>query len=377
MTSQNFHTEPEIHSVIGISEKFNLSNDDIEHRAKSFVSESALRLGGIRRVNDDVGHQILGIDTRKKDTDYNGLVIPYFDIWNGNAIFEYNLRRDKPDGDIGGDGERKEKRKYVKARTTQNHLYIPPMIKAERLTDKKKKVIVVAEGEFKALAFARAASNNFTSDDWKFIPIAISGVDNFKTKTTVTKENGEKVKVSAGLPEFKNIEWENTIVIVCFDSDIDEKTNVKGARHRLSRFFREKKVKVFNLDFPKEFEGVPTKGIDDFLGAIESKHGTQTAIDAALELVDEAQKPKKPKSPIADNFELIENGRGESPGVYYTDEDGTSFKVCSPFTHINCFCYRFRLLFYHIQLHKILTIDLCLQGLLNYLQAITDILNLQ
>ncbi len=88
MTSQNFHTEPEIRSVIGISEKFNLSKDDIEHRAKSFVNESALRLGGIRRVNDDVGHQILGIDTRKKDTDYDGLVIPYFDIWNSNAIFE-------------------------------------------------------------------------------------------------------------------------------------------------------------------------------------------------------------------------------------------------------------------------------------------------
>jgi len=204
------------------------------------------------------------------------------------------------------------------------------MIKAEWLADKKKKIIVITEGEFKAMALARVASNNFTSEDLPFIPVAISGVDNFKTKTTETQENGEKIKVSAGLSEFEKIEWKNAIVIVCFDSDIDEKPNVKGALSRLNRFFREKKIKVFQLNFPKEFEGIPTKGIDDYLGAIESKYDTQTAIDAALELVIEAQKPKKAKSPIADNFELIENGRGESPGVYYIDEDGTSFKVCSP-----------------------------------------------
>jgi putative DNA primase/helicase len=332
MTNPNtpIYREPKVKSILGISEQFNLTASDIEHRGKSFTDEKTLKLGGIRRVSDDVGHQILNIDTRKKDVDYNGLAIPYFNIWNSNAILEYNLRLDKPGYDIGGDGNRKEKPKYRKPRTTKNLLYVPPMVKAEWLKDKKKKIIVATEGEFKALALARAASNDFTSEDLPFIPVAISGVDNFKTKAIETLDTGEKIQVSAGLLEFEKIEWKNTVVIVCFDSDIDEKQNVKGARSRINRFFREKKVKVFNLDFPKEFEGIPTKGIDDYLGAIESKYDTQTAIDAALELVEEAQKPKKTKSPIADNFELIEDGRGESPGVYYTDEDGTSFKVCSP-----------------------------------------------
>jgi uncharacterized protein (DUF927 family) len=330
MASQNLFSEPDVKSILGISKKFNLTDRDIEHRAKSFTDEKTLRLGGIRRVSDDVGHQILGIDTRRADVDYNGLAIPIFNIWNSNKITEFEIRRDKPDYEKNGTGELKEKKKYVKPRTTKNLLYVPPVIKPEWLTDKKKKIIVVTEGAFKAMALARAASNDFTSEDLPFIPAAISGVDNFKTKTTETLDTGEKIKVSAGLPEFEKIEWKNAIVIVCFDSDVSDKPNVKGARHRINRFFREKKVKTFNLEFPKEFEGIPTKGIDDYLGAIESKHGTQTAIDAALELVADAQKPKKPISPIADNFELIENGSGESPGVYYTDEDGTSFKVCSP-----------------------------------------------
>ncbi|MDQ3713854.1 MAG: DUF3854 domain-containing protein, partial [Acidobacteriota bacterium] len=244
-------SEPQINSTIGISKEFNLSPSDLEHRGKSFLDEQALRRAGIRRVSDDVGHQILVIDRPQKDVEYHGLAVPYFNVWDSNKIIEYEIRRDKPDYEKNGDGKLREKRKYVKPRTTKNVLYVPPMTKAEWLKDKKKKIIFLTEGAFKALATARAASNDFTSEDWAFIPVAISGVDNFKTKTTETLETGEKVKVSAGLPEFENIEWKNTIVIICFDSDLNEKPNVKGARYRLTRFFREKKVKVFNLNFPK------------------------------------------------------------------------------------------------------------------------------
>jgi putative DNA primase/helicase len=322
--------EPQINTIVGISEKFNLTASDIEHRGKSFTDEKTLRLGGIRRVSDDVGHQILGINTRKKDVDYDGLAIPYFNIWDSCKTLEYTIRRDNPGYKENGGGELKEARKYVKPFSTKNLLYVPPMVNPEWLADKKKKIIVICEGEFKALALARVASNDFTSDKWSFIPLGISGVDNYKTKATKIKDDGEKVSVSAGLPEFANIEWSGAKVIRCFDSDASDNPNVKSAGYRFNQFFREKKVKVFNLDFPKEFEGIPTKGIDDFLGAVESKYDAQTAIGAVHQLIEEAQKPTQKKSPIADNFELIENGGGESPGVYYTDEDGTRFQVCSP-----------------------------------------------
>ena len=327
---ENNYTEPEISSIIGISEDFNLTPSDIEHRSKSFLDEKTLRLGGIRRVSDDVGHQILDITTRKKGVNYDGLAIPYFNVWNDNQVIEYNLRRDKPDYEKNQNGELKEKRKYVKPRSTKNLLYIPPMIKAEWLEAKSKKLIVIVEGEFKALALARIASDNWTSDKWHFLPLAISGVDNFKTKAKVIKASGEKVTASVGLPEFEKIEWKGAKVIICFDSDIEDKPNVKAARYRINRFFRDKKIKTFNLDFPKEIDGIQTKGIDDYLGAIELSFDANTAIDAALELIETAQKPKKAKTPVADNFTLIEDGEGEKPGVYYTDENGESLRVCSP-----------------------------------------------
>jgi len=96
MTSQNLFSEPVINSTIGISEQFNLTASDIEHRARSFTDENTLRLGGIRRVSDDVGHQILNIDTRKKDVDYTALAIPYFNIWNSNAILNITFGLTSP-----------------------------------------------------------------------------------------------------------------------------------------------------------------------------------------------------------------------------------------------------------------------------------------
>ncbi len=328
--ADDIYTEPEIISQIGISKTFNLTDSDKEHRGESFLDEKTLRFGGIRRVSEDTANQILVIDRPQKDKEYHGLAIPYFNVWNSNKIIEFEIRRDKPDYEKTGNGELKEKRKYLKPRTSKNLLYIPPMVKAEWLADKKKKIIIITEGAFKALALARIASNDWTSDKWHFIPLAISGVDNYKTKATITQPNGAKVSASVGLPEFEQIEWKGAKVIICFDSDADKKPNVKFARNRINHFFREKNIKTFNLDLPKDFEGIATKGIDDYLGAIEKNHNVKTAIDAALELVENAQKPKKVKTPIADNFELIENGMGENPGVYFTDENGESFKVCSP-----------------------------------------------
>ncbi len=322
-------SEPQINSTIGISKEFNLSPSDLKHRGRSFLDEQALRLAGIRRVSDDVGHQILVIDRPQKDVANHGLAIPYFNIWDSNKIVEYEIRRDKPDYKENGNGKLKEQR-YVRPRTTKNHLYVPPMIKLDWLAVKKKKLIIITEGAFKTLALARAASSNFTSDDWKFIPFGISGVDNYKTKTTKILDTGEKISVSGGLIEFQNIEWNGATVIRCFDSDLEDNPNVKNAGYRFNQFFRDKKVKVFSLKFPKEYDGTPTKGIDDYLGVIEAKHDFQTAVDELHALISEAQKPVKKKSPLADNFELIENGEGEAPGVYYTDENGERFKVCSP-----------------------------------------------
>ncbi len=134
--------------------------------------------------------------------------------------------------------------------------------------------------------------------------------------------------ISTEAKDFDKLNVKGAKVFICFDSDLSEKPGVRAARFRLTRFLRETGSKVFAVEFPKSFEGIPTKGIDDYLGAIEQKHGKETAIETFLELLETAEKPRKNISPIADNFRLVLSGEGE-PGVYYED-DKENFLVCSP-----------------------------------------------
>jgi putative DNA primase/helicase len=321
--------EPKINSTIGISPTFNLTASDIEYRSKSFLNEQALKLAGLRRVSEDVAHQILGKETRFKDVEYAGLGIPYFQYFEGSQkLTEWTIRRDVPDYDSNGAGKLKEKRKYIKPPGVKNQLYIPPMMPPE-LLQSDGLPIVFCEGELKATALARVATNDFTSDKWSFIPLGLSGVDNFKKKGKADTPHGVRI-ISEELTDFQKINFGGANVCICFDSDLSDKPTVKAARGRLSRFLKEKGAKVFHLNFPKVFQGVSTKGVDDYLGAVEHALGKERAIGTFLELLEKAQKPKKPTSPVTENFELIEHGEERAAGVYYTDENGESFRVCSP-----------------------------------------------
>jgi Domain of unknown function (DUF927)/Domain of unknown function (DUF3854) len=339
--NNDLYREPKIKSVIGISETFNLEQSDLEHRGKSFLDEKTLRLAGIRRVSDDVGHQILGKDTRQKDVEYSGLSIPYFDLSAlpvNYDVAEWMIRRDIPDYEKDGAGNLKEKRKYIKPAWSINRLYIPPMMPLE-LLKQKKAVFVFTEGEFKDLALARVATNDFESAEWSFIPIGISGVDNFKAKRKADTPYGERL-VSTEAVDLDKLNLRGSKAFICFDSDLQEKPMVKAARFRLMRFLREAGAKGFTIDFPQLFEGTATKGIDDYLGAIEQNHGKHTAIETFLELLETAEKLRKNISPMASDFKLIESGEG-TPGVYYDNEKGESFRVCAPLrviaeTHTEC-----------------------------------------
>lgn len=319
-------------SILGIAESFNLTNDDLNNRRKSFLDKKTLEMAGIRRVNNDVGHQILNLESRKAYVSYQGVVIPYYNVATAEHIIEYTLRRDFPDREENGAGVVKEKRKYVKPRTTKNFLYVPPMM-PRKLLENTDSPIVIFEGEFKALAAARVASEDFTRSDWIFTPVAISGVDNFRTRRRRVLETGEKVELSAGLAEFDFFTWRGRKIIILFDSDIDEKPNVKAARGRLKNFLLEKKAKVFLADLPKEFEGIPTKGFDDFLGAVAKLKSESEALKFGREIIQNALNPKQPKSTSATNYKLILNGETDQiftePGVWFSDDENDIF-VCSP-----------------------------------------------
>lgn len=327
--SNELYQEPKIKSVVGISKAFNLDLSDLSERGKSFLDRRTLQLAGLRRVSDDVGHQILGKDRPQKDVEYHGLAIPYFDLSalpENFHVTEWTIRRDVPDYENDGAGNMKAKRKYIKPVSAKNRLYIPPMMPIE-LLKQKKAGFVFTEGEMKALALSRVATSDFESAEWSFLPVGISGVDNFRTRTKADTPDGKRL-ISAEAADFDKLLLKGAKAFICFDSDASEKQSVQAARARLTRFLREAGAKVFHVEFPQNYEGIPTKGIDDYLGAIEQKHGKDTAIESFLQLLEAAENPKRNASPIADNFQLVLNGEGE-PGVYYHDHK-ENFRVCSP-----------------------------------------------
>src|SRR6185369_4682397 len=91
--------------------------------------------------------------------------------------FNYRVRRDNPDWEVGSDGKPKPEAKYLGAPKSGNRLYVPPGITTEQLRDVTIP-IAITEGEKKALALSRLARHE--TDRPRFIPVAIAGVWNWR-----------------------------------------------------------------------------------------------------------------------------------------------------------------------------------------------------
>ena len=318
--------EPVTKNMHQIPETFNLAESDIKGRAESFIDENTLRIAGIRRVDDHTAREVLTRPQVADNKDFGGLWIPYFDIYRkGEGIRGCNIRRDNPHSELNEKGEKKAKLKYVKPRG-QQIAYFPPGITNEMIEGAKE--FVWTEGEFKALALARYATNDWT-EDYKFIPIGLSGVDGFKTKRSHTDVHGEKKKFSGQLIELDLIKWKGSKHFVIFDSDKKDKPYVRAAERRFRSFLRNRRAKVFIIDFPPEFEGTKTKGIDDHLGAVSMSDGKDIAFERLEKFLDYARTPQKPNAVKHHNFNLVDYGESDKPGVYYEDET-ESFFVCDP-----------------------------------------------
>lgn len=323
MTKQYHEIKPQ--SMI-INPEFNLTATDIQHRSKSYVDEKTLRLAGIRRISADEGYQIMGYTWRKKDFNLSGLAIPFFDINDPPKVLEFNIRRDFPDEKILPNGERKEERKYIKP-SRPNILYVYPQTRPEWLPDKTIPKIVT-EGEFTAAALFRALSDNFTNENLRYVPLAITGVENWKATRNITTAHGEKVQVKDAVLELENMGIEGQTFILLFDSDKDENPQVNGAFWRLTRFLRGRKAKVLHAECPQAFGETKTKGIDDYLGAVEAAGGDP--IKELLSILKSAEKPKKPPATIVpERFVLREFGEAK-PGVFYLEETGEETFICPP-----------------------------------------------
>lgn len=171
-------------------------------------------------------------------------------------------------------------------------LYFPPGCKKEWLEDISIP-IVITEGEKKAGALYRVSVYHATKDlsvelpaDVKpqFIAIGLSGVWNWRGTVGKTQNaSGSRVDVKGTIPDFELVEWKGRRVFVVFDTDAKTNQSVNNAREALRKELEGRGAIPILIDTPAVNK---SKGIDDVLGIWEREHGTGTAVQKCLELME-------------------------------------------------------------------------------------------
>jgi hypothetical protein len=219
----------------------------------------------LRRVTSIEGAEIVG--RQGKPGEYDGIIIPYFNPLNG-WLRDYRLRRDHPEIELDNRGGRKECHRYLAPPGKGNMLYVPVGVDPE-LLQTPELPLVITEGEFKTIALWRAAWHAVgeSSDRPSYLPIGLSGVYNWRTRTPKTVDaEGHRVDAPGPIADLLWIAWPGRLVIILFDSDTKIKIDVWAARDRLTSELQGRGAEVAWFPWAKD---VPPdqKGIDDYLWA--------------------------------------------------------------------------------------------------------------
>src|SRR2546421_322500 len=193
---------------------FNLTESDLEHLARSYITPELARSAGIRRVDSVEGAEIVGRRARS-DEDYSGLIFPY--VWPGEPhTRERRLRRDNPDLEQSGDGQIKETKKYLSPPGRGNLFYFPPQTDPDNLQDVSVPA-VFTEGQKKALALSRL----FAERSEQRLVIGLPGVWNWRGKVGITENgNGQRRPVKGAISDFGRIEWQGREGLILFDVNV-------------------------------------------------------------------------------------------------------------------------------------------------------------
>jgi len=234
-----------------------LTDDDYRALADRWITREIADASGLRRVDSYTGREMFG----RKGGDCAGIIIPYVPPGE-TRIDEYRLRVDNPELESRRDGTVRETRKYLQPPGRRNRIYFPPGLQAAALEDTSLPLII-AEGEFKALALWRLANEGTTSP--RFIPVAVSGVYNWRgTIAKTAGANGERRDVKGVIPDLERINFKDRRVIIAYDADTETNPKVRAARSQLTAVLIERGALVGFLEWPIE-EG---KGIDDRLAKV-------------------------------------------------------------------------------------------------------------
>lgn len=236
----------------------NLTPADYAALEARWITPEGAERAMLRRVDNPTGREFLG----KKTGDYAGILIPNI-LPGHDRAREYRVRRDEPDfAGTTPDGQRKVSGRYMGPPGRPSLVYFPPGVAPELLAQINMPV-VITEGELKALALLRLA--NYESDKPLVLPIALQGCWNWKG--VIGKDvgpDGKRRDIRGVLPDFDRITWAGRKVIVAFDADAEENSQVSGARYALAQMLIGRGAEVGILEWP----GTEGNGIDDRLATV-------------------------------------------------------------------------------------------------------------
>jgi len=198
-----------------------------------------------------------------------GFVIP-FTLPNGEAYQRVKL--DFPRHDDTG-----KPVKYESPLRKSNHAYFPPGFWELLRTAS---MIIIVEGEKKALAIQQFLG----------IPcigmVGVWGWQDARLKSDAGRTFGERRLIQ----DLRSVGWKEKRVLVCFDSDVVDKSGVRLAEARLAEVLTNEGATVRVMRLPSESDG-KKNGADDYL----VRHGA----DEFRRLMDEAKDAELPPSPSA------------------------------------------------------------------------------
>lgn len=190
----------------------------------------------------------------RKDIDCHCLVIPY------PGVRDY--LRIKPDGIILSQDNKPAK--YLQKAGSQSRLYIHQAVRNNMISMDGDGVLplLIVEGEKKTLK----ATQEFFFKENLFLPIGISGVNNWKARKVEHTSKGDKI-IQDYIDDIKSLSLANKIIYICFDSNQEFNELVQEAQNELSRYFVGRgAARVLNIRIPHDPAfGKHGVGLDDYL----------------------------------------------------------------------------------------------------------------
>jgi hypothetical protein len=172
---------------------------------------------------------------------YKSMLIPYFDMYGKETAF-FRLRFLE---DVRAFGKQKGLR-YYQPPDTPPRAYLAPYMDWQKIFGDPKTTLWITEGEKKA---AKACKEGFAC-------IGLGGVWSWKS----SKQRQPL------LPEFIQMKLEKREIVLCFDSDSEEKPDVEGALAMLGAALEMRGAVVYRVQLPLPIDS-DKMGLDDFLMA--------------------------------------------------------------------------------------------------------------